>query len=324
MKRLATTTRHSRPGFSLAEMMIAIGILGIGMLMVAATFPVGIEQTRISTRDTMTPIVAAEALATLDLLLHDRSERIVVERPGSGNPRIERYRLADLLRNYRGVAQRPVSHVVLDVIGGRPNTFDLNAWLRGIEQTTTIDGSKVRPLSPPTGFYPSAGTGAAPRYYWWVRFTVSDPGSGPEVNWTVHVTRTAAAEPDFIGVTSVPATSERPGENWILVSAPGTPTMTGDKVAARLQPGKKIWHARVEHAAARKEEFVVEQVDPDPVRAQGYVKLDRPPVLKYADKEDKPTPQNGRAPAPFQAFLKDPNTGVSAEELGRERTAPIP
>ena len=36
-----------RLAFSLAEVMIAIGILGIGMLMVAATFPVGLDQSRI-------------------------------------------------------------------------------------------------------------------------------------------------------------------------------------------------------------------------------------------------------------------------------------
>ena len=37
-----------RSGFSLAELMIAISIFGVGMLMVATTFPVGIDQARIA------------------------------------------------------------------------------------------------------------------------------------------------------------------------------------------------------------------------------------------------------------------------------------
>ena len=38
--------KSSARGFSLAELMVAIGILGIGMLIIAAAFPVALDQTR--------------------------------------------------------------------------------------------------------------------------------------------------------------------------------------------------------------------------------------------------------------------------------------
>jgi len=53
--------------------MIAIGILGVGMLMVAATFPVGLDQSRIVTEETIAPLVAEDAFTTLELLLNDKS-----------------------------------------------------------------------------------------------------------------------------------------------------------------------------------------------------------------------------------------------------------
>jgi hypothetical protein len=56
--------------------MIAIGILGIGMLMVAATFPVGIEQTRIATQETMIPMVVDDAVGTMKLLLAENRARV--------------------------------------------------------------------------------------------------------------------------------------------------------------------------------------------------------------------------------------------------------
>ena len=64
--------RFVRRGFSLAEMMIAIGILGIGMLMVAATFPVGIQQTQTNTYETVAPLVANDAWGVVNLALDRR------------------------------------------------------------------------------------------------------------------------------------------------------------------------------------------------------------------------------------------------------------
>ena len=54
-----------RYGFSLMEVLLAIGVLAIGMLFVAGTFPVGIFLTSSATEQTIAPIVADEAFAKI-------------------------------------------------------------------------------------------------------------------------------------------------------------------------------------------------------------------------------------------------------------------
>lgn len=62
-------TRHSRSGgrraFSLIELLLAIFILGVGIISVAAVFPAGIIQQRRAQDDVLGPVVAEAALATL-------------------------------------------------------------------------------------------------------------------------------------------------------------------------------------------------------------------------------------------------------------------
>lgn len=76
-----SSRNRTRRAFSLAEIMIAIGILGVGMLMVAATFPVGLDQSRIVTEQTIAPLVANDAFERLRLLLAepDSIKRIPVD-----------------------------------------------------------------------------------------------------------------------------------------------------------------------------------------------------------------------------------------------------
>ncbi len=56
---------RGRHGFSLIEVLLAIFILGIGVIAVAALFPAGIAQQRRSVDDIIGPIVANNALAVL-------------------------------------------------------------------------------------------------------------------------------------------------------------------------------------------------------------------------------------------------------------------
>ena len=70
MSRRATQRRSDRAtrrqrGFSLVEVLLAIFILGIGVIAVAALFPAGIAQQRRSVDDIIGPIVANNALAIL-------------------------------------------------------------------------------------------------------------------------------------------------------------------------------------------------------------------------------------------------------------------
>lgn len=57
--------RRDKGGFSLVELMIAIGILGVGMIMIATAFPAAIMENKESADDTMSTILAENALALI-------------------------------------------------------------------------------------------------------------------------------------------------------------------------------------------------------------------------------------------------------------------
>ncbi len=58
---------HKASGFSLAETLIALGILAIGMLLIAGVFPVAIRLTTMSAERTTAAVVAEEAFAKVQL-----------------------------------------------------------------------------------------------------------------------------------------------------------------------------------------------------------------------------------------------------------------
>ncbi|MCH8344490.1 MAG: hypothetical protein IH983_10935 [Planctomycetes bacterium] len=61
----ASRHRGGRVAFSLIEVLLAVFILGVGVIAIAALFPAGIAQQRQSVDDTIGPIVANNALAVL-------------------------------------------------------------------------------------------------------------------------------------------------------------------------------------------------------------------------------------------------------------------
>ncbi len=232
--------RRVRRGFSLAELMVAIGILGIGLLMVAATFPVGIEQTRTAANETLAPIIADEAFATLDLLLKDRSERVIV-RKGANT---FRYRLSAVVAESlsRGsLATSPTKVPVMPgeaVFPGNPadpsnglDKFDLNVWLRGERQDTSKPGYvDVEPLSPPVAGYPSSGQ---PRYTWSVLYGRPEGSSGlaNTIEWTVFVGRGASTtEPEAITVARV-------RDSWNQLRVQKSGALSGEQLASQLPAG---------------------------------------------------------------------------------------
>ena len=57
--------QHHPLGFSLVEVLLAIFILGIGIISVVSLFPAGIAQQRQSVDDIIGPTVAQNAIATI-------------------------------------------------------------------------------------------------------------------------------------------------------------------------------------------------------------------------------------------------------------------
>ncbi len=63
--------KRNNKGFSLAEILMSLGILSIGMLLIAAVFPVGIHFTTIATERTIASSVADEAFAKIRMYCSD-------------------------------------------------------------------------------------------------------------------------------------------------------------------------------------------------------------------------------------------------------------
>lgn len=209
-----------RPGFSLAEVMIAIGILGIGMLMVATTFPVGLDQTRIAMQETMAPLVSDEIYATLNLLLEDHSQRVLVG--GS------RYNLADLIR---ASATAPFADHLTDRIFVPGDSFDLNGWFLG------TDPKAQGAPTPPATLYPSVlrSPTLAAHYSSALLYRFPKLPDASQVEVVAFVARGGLVRLEEIGAEPVPVQPT-------VIHIPDNPAKgyTGARIARELLPGTSI------------------------------------------------------------------------------------
>lgn len=64
-------SKLKKTGFSLAEVLLAIGTLAVGVLFVAGVFPVGVRLTTVATERTIAAIAADEAFAKIKLYARD-------------------------------------------------------------------------------------------------------------------------------------------------------------------------------------------------------------------------------------------------------------
>jgi len=67
----AISNQQFAKGFSLMEVLLAVGILAVGMLFIAGVFPVGIYFTTVASERTIAATAADEAFAKVVLLAHD-------------------------------------------------------------------------------------------------------------------------------------------------------------------------------------------------------------------------------------------------------------
>lgn len=134
-----------RGGFTLAELLIAIGILGVGLTMAAALFPVGIEANRNSANDLMGTLVCENGLALAKATLR----RSQVDQDGQFrqcaiDPANQQYPID--AESYMGffVLARTVNYAVNDyellVVSYRRHPEGGNVTLRQAEGTSSTDG----------------------------------------------------------------------------------------------------------------------------------------------------------------------------------------
>ena len=209
--------------FSLAELMIAIGILGVGLMLVAVTFPVGLDQTRIVAEQSIAPLLANEAFTTLQMLLNDpnNTPRIAPDSDVANPVRTFRQALLETI-------PPPVPTLLIDnLLIGR----NINNWLGSPCDIITKHYDELsaqwivtitKPYSPNpklgnisdtsggnTRYYPSnSGGWVEPSYTWSTLFRRHDADN---VQFIVFVNRRSYQTPRFVsfGVGSYTVNSSK-------------------------------------------------------------------------------------------------------------------
>jgi type II secretory pathway pseudopilin PulG len=139
-------------GFSLTEVLLAVGILAVGMVFIAGVFPVGIRFSQISEERTIAAIVADEAFA-----------KIRIYAAGDPENGVEPIQLSEIGRNNLTPEDENELEDIL------PAMVDPNL------------------LYPEEFVYPSTGSEIEKKQYcWWALFRLVDGSSG--VNSPVQVT----------------------------------------------------------------------------------------------------------------------------------------
>ncbi len=118
-------TGTARAGFSLTEILMAVGILGIGMTMVASVFPVAVDQSRRSTDMTMAALSARSVVAVLRARRDEatpwlRTNTMIQPTGGSGTPSPHTAKLGTTVLPYEVRNYNPANFVYGDSVKEPP------------------------------------------------------------------------------------------------------------------------------------------------------------------------------------------------------------
>jgi len=117
----------ARAGFSLTEILVAVGVLGVGMTMVASVFPVAVDQSRRSTDLTMAALSARSVAAVLRARRQDATRWFRSNTVGSGGAgsRPTTAKLGTTVLPYEIASYNPASFLyddsTKDAVGGGVN-----------------------------------------------------------------------------------------------------------------------------------------------------------------------------------------------------------
>lgn len=112
--------RDSRAqGFSLAELVLALGVLAIGMTMAAALFPAALKLNELSTNDSIGTIIAQNGLAISQAVLDPSDFPDPNNDPNLGEPNCQAFRADPNLLQYRPDPSAPASTRGFLVLGRR-------------------------------------------------------------------------------------------------------------------------------------------------------------------------------------------------------------
>jgi prepilin-type N-terminal cleavage/methylation domain-containing protein len=92
---MSKTMAQHRRGFSLAELMIAIGIMGVGITMVATIFPTALKQNELSNNDCMGMLIAENGMAMAKGLVDESNMKSTYISPVAPNPPLQLAVVAD-------------------------------------------------------------------------------------------------------------------------------------------------------------------------------------------------------------------------------------
>lgn len=165
-----------RNAFSLVEVLLAIFILGVGVISIASLFPAGIAQQRLSVDDIMGPTVANNAIAIIRSKVKPEDFAYTIITTGAGHPMVQGDSLGWLRPAFYGFGNdvTPAEASINLFINADCDTelkYNTDVWTSGAPDIQFTMGERYYPMMPlkdradaADGF--ANGVDGRPQYVW--------------------------------------------------------------------------------------------------------------------------------------------------------------